>query len=791
MRLPLLLCFTLLCTVVHSVTPDSTGRKGHGLIGYGIDMYSPVCCTACRDVTPTYLYCNPEDVLEDMGGHSMVVLPPSLSRRQHDMDMGMNDTIQGKVATEMPSPECLADNVPYLQTVAYCISTHCGSDVGLEKREEWWRLNIVGRMPDQPDPIMSYQEALSSIHITPNVTLDEEAAMVVPVLVLEDDYIADKNICVNFQRAEKMHSKYGIIILTTCFALPILISFLRFLPFSLPLSNRIHAHLDSPLYPRPISLPLFGQLSLPTRGQSLFVLYLIFINILCCSLDYSSIQPNGWFASTRQEITTYIANRTGVLCLANLPLLFLYAGRNNLLLWLTDWSFSTFILLHKTVGIIVTLEVCIHSAIYLQIYLAKGVESYNLELKRPYWIMGVLATLCFSLILPLSIRMFRKRLYELFIILHISLAVLAVVGSWHHIVWRFDRQWGYELWIIVGIAVWAFDRVFRWVRIARSGGRKYARVYRIDGDYLRVDIDHAPRYRGYVYIHFLDVNWGKSLLPRPWESHPFSVAGYDAPSPVGGKSGSEKEGEVTPKLEELDEHDSQIHQLSSTSMSEPNSQDPNHHTPSEGPHSPAHSVSKLEHHSDSDSASNKRITLLIRVEKGITEALSHLAHPRDSQGVPRSIPILIEGSYGTSSLFERSHKYSKAIAIAGGVGVTALLPKLVDHVSSPSETQLRTQGKVKLFWSVRTEPLVHAVQGMVGQDKWDKIDSDIVIGSRLHLEEILDSELPEKAENGGERERILVLVSGPRGMADEVRRLVTSKARRGINVRFEQESFDW
>ncbi|WWC86294.1 uncharacterized protein L201_001167 [Kwoniella dendrophila CBS 6074] len=433
----------------------------------------------------------------------------------------------------MASANCLATNKEYLQTIAYCMKAHCDTtQTTVGDIEHWWWLNVVGVKPDQPNPSMTYQESLTSLMSTPNSTLPEDTPLSTPVLVDEEAYIANNNILSNFQRAETFHGKYSIILISTCFALPVFLSFSRFLPFPHRLTNLFNAYfIDSSLHTQTINFPLFGQLNLPTRGQSLFIGWWIFINVLCSSLQYKSVQPNAWWTTRTLEIATYIANRTGALSFANLPLLTLFSGRNDLLLWLTNWSYSTFILLHKTVGVIATLEACLHSAIYLQIYLGKGLEHYKEESKAPYWIMGILATLTLSLmVFPLSLKKIRKVMYEFFVIMHIALAILTLVGCWYHIIWRYDHQWGYELWIYIALAVWGYDRVVRLIRMSKSG-IKHALVYQIDQDYLRLDIPTSSIYSGYIYIYFLNVNWKKSLLPRPWESHPFSIASFNSSSP--------------------------------------------------------------------------------------------------------------------------------------------------------------------------------------------------------------------------------------------------------------------
>jgi ferric-chelate reductase len=55
---------------------------------------------------------------------------------------------------------------------------------------------------------------------------------------------------------------------------------------------------------------------------------------------------------------------------ANFPLLFLFGGRNNILIWATGWSFATFNVFHRHVARIATLQAVAHSVLYLIIYIA-------------------------------------------------------------------------------------------------------------------------------------------------------------------------------------------------------------------------------------------------------------------------------------------------------------------------------------------------------------------------------------------------------------------------------------
>ena len=121
---------------------------------------------------------------------------------------------------------------------------------------------------------------------------------------------------------------------------------------------------------------------------------------------------------------TYFTNRLGVFSFANISLIFVYAGRNNILLHLTNWSHGTFLLLHRWVAWIATLQVVLHSAIYLDKYVHTGTHATETQL--PYWVWGVVATLCMSILLPSSILPIRESLYEFFLAWHVLLSIFVL-----------------------------------------------------------------------------------------------------------------------------------------------------------------------------------------------------------------------------------------------------------------------------------------------------------------------------------------------------------------------------
>lgn len=649
-----------------------------------------------------------------------------------------------------PTPECLATNPHYLRSLAWCIYEHCGKSVEMvPDLEEWWVLNVAGRKTHQPVPNITFQEAVEQVESPPTRVLGEDEVINRTVLTDEDAFIANDNIYVVFEQMETNHSTWSLVVIITGSVIPILLSLLRFIPWPSHLASRFNSLIiDPPAFGNRHAEPIKNLATIPTRGQAIFIGYLIVINVLACSLGIYIIEPQTWFPTSRYQVLAYISNRTGAISFANIPLLILFSSRNNLLLWATNWSHSTFLLLHRYIAWLCTLEACIHSAIYLNLYLWK--KGHAAQAAMAYWWWGIIATLALSLLLPLSIRPFRSAMYEAFRVIHILLAILVIIGSYWHILERYGYQWGYELWMYIAMAMWGFDRLARFVRIAR-GGVCRGFVSRVDEDYIRVDIPGIEAH-GHVYAYFPTVGW------RFWENHPFSVV--SSCSSLGDVQHTTKD---TPSFLSTAKESAVVDEnIVVNSSSE------------DGASTPV----------EVKSQSQAGITLFIRAHAGTTAKLA------SKIGLEAGIPVLIESSYGQESNRSRpSVEFPNTLCIAGGVGITAVLPTLSQMSSLHAPT-----GSNKLYWGVRDGGLVDAVEGLISEVKVDKesgtktwaghIDTQIVVGRRLNLRDILEQEL-------GSGVGTTVVVSGPEGMADDVRNIVSGLGRGNAVVRFVEESFSW
>lgn len=472
----------------------------------------------------------------------------------------------------------------------------------------------------------------------------------------------------------------------------------------------------------------------PTLGQAVYIGVFIIINIILSAVGYKSRQPNGWFASEWNEIMAYVFYRFGAFSFALFPVVVLFSSRNNLLLWLTNWSHSTYLLLHRWIGRLFTLYAVLHSIMGLMIY-----STYQ---TTDWWIWGAVATVASVLLMVGGGLYVRKAQYELFLISHILLAVFTVAGCWYHLIgwyksmgvdWPEHTAGGYEVWIYVTCALWFFDRLARVFRILQLGIRR-ARVTDLGSGYVRLDIPGVrlgPAPGTHLYVYF------PSLSPlRPWENHPFSIvptAMLEAPPPAPGRDSAESGS------------------AGGSSHGDPEALNPEK------------AVAGASATRVRNAPPAVGITLFIRKSAGVTKHLA--AHA--------GLLTLLDGPYPNNDT-RGVLRCDRLLLVGGGIGITGLLP------------WTRAHWNTKLAWSVRESAgvLVDALDGALAA----VADRDVRVGRRLDITALLADEV--EAGWG----RVGVVVSGPGGLCDDVRAAVAAAGRRAAGrtvFELEVDAYSW
>ncbi|KAF1813119.1 ferric reductase transmembrane component 4 [Eremomyces bilateralis CBS 781.70] len=586
-------------------------------------MYDPVCASACgRTIQKFPLVCSTHGKGDHHGG--------------------------GPMST---TPECRANDTSYLTTLAYCMKSKCApSNIEAWRLEQWWWEKST--TDKSVHPVMDYEETLATVRKEPTRVPKKEDTLDFTGLITDASWKIETMAELYFEEQETLHARYGYRLRSKPYIL---------YPFSIP---GYHVR----------SLPwLIGNP--PLVGQSIYIAIFFILNIVLTAGGYRSTQPNSWFPNRWQEIMAYVSCRTGVLAFAILPLLLLFSSRNNILLWCTNWSHSTFLLLHRWVGRAFALQVILHSIVELQLYIGMG--SYKEELVKAYWAWGIVATMTTVLLVTVSVLWFRRISYEIFLILHIVLAIFCIVGSWYHVELLFYRKWGYELWLYAAIAVWAFDRILRVGRIAYTG-LKQAHTTEVCPGIIRVDI---PGVRWHVKPGLHAYLLFPTLSFRVWESHPFSVSPLQLRLPY----------------QESDASSGGPNQKFGDAEKSANA------TVTVGQHSRKESIVGLRFY--------------IRGATGLTSMLR--------PGLV--LPCLVEGPYGNRSSVTILSS-DRVVVIGGGIGITGLLAYLSSgHVNT------------KLYWGVKEKyaGLVADVEEQLGAG----VEKEVRLGKRFVAEEVLNSEI--------------------------------------------------
>lgn len=173
----------------------------------------------------------------------------------------------------------------------------------------------------------------------------------------------------------------SIAILVTGFGNPVILTWLGYVPYMSGLLDKVRPFL---VYPSLIGtyqvrpLPYLMGNS-PTVGQGIWIILFLILNLILTAINYEVRWLHSWYTTKEKELAAYIFNRTGVFAFVLLPLMLLFSSRNNILLWMTNWSHSTFVPLHRWVARIYAIQVLIHSLIALPLY-------YPAQAKEKYWI---------------------------------------------------------------------------------------------------------------------------------------------------------------------------------------------------------------------------------------------------------------------------------------------------------------------------------------------------------------------------------------------------------------------
>ncbi|KAH6643451.1 ferric reductase like transmembrane component-domain-containing protein [Truncatella angustata] len=753
----------------------------YGIVGFGVSLYQDLCCQACHDsLTSLYLNCS-----------------------IFDTDSGMSDMDMNDMGVDMPmgttSDECYATNIPWLQTMAYCIQQNCNADgYPSEKQATCFSHQAVAGASEP-----TFEDSLPAN--APTLELPDDAMWLnMTSLVNHDLYYSTHGTLGEFARSEYLHTTYSLILYLIVIGICIGCGILNHIMSTFPrLQKLLQTSKHWTKLRRLIWLPalfesrrlepLPSQLGyVPSRALSIFIFVYIVLNVILSSISFQSFQPNIWFMSSGFEFCEYVGNRTGILSFVNTSIAILFAGRNNILIVVTGWSQSAFLTLHRWAARVATVQAVVHSIVYTLAYFEPGYDgasAYSAKAAEPFYWWGILATIAFCLAAGFAMLPFRIRFYETFLILHIVLVVLALVGCWYHVVPHFGYDYGYQVWLYLAFAFWAVDRVVRFARIVyynRIGSSKAIVQAIPDSGIMQITV--FPRtLRGFgpgqhSFLYFLGVG-------KAWESHPFSVAswkqeGQALPAAHSSVSGSKNDDET-------------IYETTTQAMAL----------------------------NETETRCRASIRFLVRAHSGTTASLRRRLLASSPQ---HSIEVSVynEGPYaGHRATLQPLLLADTVLCLAGGIGITNALGFIHAYTlanlregkpSGNTHGIMRNTKRFILDWSAREISLiVHVKQNFLTDLEgieyhfWCTGTSDTSVPkAESFKEEGQQSRSPATPAipviNTGRMDvgtvirssvevghQTTVLVCGPGGMADEATREVVSCVKDGFDVDLVEEAYTW
>lgn len=436
---------------------------------------------------------------------------------------------------------------------------------------------------------------------------------------------------------------------------------------------------------------LWGQGTLAPRGESFIIVAFIIINVVLSAVNLPASEQNLYEVTVTLQTLRYLADRSGYLAFANLSIFWFFGIRNNILIYLTGWSFDAFNHFHRWVARVGVLHAVIHGFTYTAYSVLESPDDLQEQWTEQYWYCGAIAVICMSLMIGFSFRFFRVRWYDLFLLVHILLSLVVLVTLFFHVK-IFTGEYDGFLWACV--AFWVFDRVLRVARVVYSALRarsNYARgEYSPEEDLVRLDVtdmlaDRKPSSLSFFFLY----SW--RTMP-PWESHPFTLVRYETSSAA--TSDSDSPSTPTSPTSPTDSKEMHLSMQSRTSSST-------------GSFIP-----------NSNAGTHVHYTFLIRPCKGFTSRLRALISPSQTT----SIPLLLEGPYSAAP--PNLARFSDILIIAGGSGIAVGITAAYDALRHG-----RPDARIRLLWTARSAALI---RGVANRELKHALCCDRVVAS-LHV----------------------------------------------------------
>ncbi|KAH9896468.1 iron reductase [Cubamyces lactineus] len=338
---------------------------------------------------------------------------------------------------------------------------------------------------------------------------------------------------------------------------------------------------------------------------------------------------------------SYWDNRAGVLGASQLPLVVALGTKNNVLSYITGISYDKLKYIHRMIARTVFVLLWTHGITRLVVLSDPG--------QYPNWFipLGIVAMSAFTILILVSLRPIREKVYELFYYVHVLTVLIILLAAYFHAA---DMMFGFYIWPC--FIIWGLDRATRLVRLIYYNHLYFgfsAASNRLDAS-VELLSPHLVRLRMKRPPHFRWTPGQEAYLAMPTvsklivESHPFTIASVDARYALVGTQ--------------------------------------------------PHDVEKNASESGSDDGTTSywnELVFLIHVREGYTRRLAKSATKGER------VKVLIDGPYGFSPNLDAD---DTVILIAGGSGVSYTLSTFLGVLSNVQTGKSKCR-KVVFIWAIR------------------------------------------------------------------------------------------
>ncbi|KAF2997682.1 hypothetical protein E8E13_006179 [Curvularia kusanoi] len=472
---------------------------------------------------------------------------------------------------------------------------------------------------------------------------------------------------------------------------------------------------------QPPPIPFINK-TMPANGVSLLVLawvgLIVFYNFYRMPFEFMYL--------------FVFADRCGIIFIANLPLLYLLAAKNQPIKFLTGYSYESLNVFHRRVGEVMCFQALLHFLGMIAVWFVM-LRRLGVPLFSRIIVLGLGAFIAYELIYLTSLGSFRQRWYEIFLALHIVLQVAGLAFLWFH--HHTSRPY-----VGISLAMFLIDRLVYRLWLKSSTHEATLTVLEDDETYL-VSANWDVNSRSPA-LRLLSCNMKHGWSPN---EHVFVSV---------------------PALSRR--HALQSHPFSVFSAA------PNAH-----------------HITQDDQGKHAWFTLLIRAqaESGFTKQLLSYARTHSQTR------IRLDGPYGSPHALDLLRACSTAVLIAGGSGIAVAYPLLYALLApsphDPESALAKSGRKVKLLWITHAP----AQRLWIPENKLKELQEwglDVLMppptatAGRPDVRRVL-SEWVDAEEEG----KVGVVVSGPEGLVRDVRNTCARKIGQGSDVAVAVEKFGW